>query len=274
MRQRISVLTRYFLRTLFTSLPGSIYAILTLAYWAVFFNPQQQTPDMDYFILVGGIFGPIAAFLITLTIASRANQAIHYPFIVRLHSRIEYLTAVLISTLIAATGLQILLALLGLIFGGPDITFSGLIGIPPIWLALNVLATVIALHASDFVTRGWSRIYIFGSLAIFLFGQGINNEALVRATNSISQYATNQGWYEISGTLSDWANSLSSSGNNTIGQFFSILFWPFRAITDAVVLGNFTTVQALAPAIIFLYATILFLIAADLFANKDLAFTE
>jgi hypothetical protein len=273
-RQRIGVLINYFLRTLFTSLPGSLYIIFTLAYWIIFFNPQQRTPEIGYFILIVGVFGPLTSFLLTLTISGQANQAFHYPFLVRLPSRAEYLTAVLTSALFASTTLQLLLSLLALIFGGPDMIFSNFIGIPPIWLALNIFATVLALHASDFVTQGWSRITIFGILAIFLFGQEIDNKSMIRVTNAISQYASTQGWYDISDTFTRWENNFSPDGNNLISQFFGFIFWPFRAVAEAIVAGHFTPLQALAPAIILLYAAILYLLAADLFSNKDLLFTE
>lgn len=274
MSQRIMVLVRYFLRTLFTSLSGSIYIILTLAYWILLFNPQQGTPDIDYFILIAGAFGPIAAFLITLSITGRANQAIHYPLMVRLPSRVEYLTAVLTSSLLATFALQLLLSILALIFRGPDLTFVRLIEIPPIWLGPTILASVLALHASDLVTQGWSRIYVFGFLAVFLFGQSVKNDNLVRMLNGISRYATNQGWFELSSTFSNWSSAAGSTDTNTLSRFFGFLFWPFRALTEATVNGVFTGTQALAPAILLLYATILFLLAADLFSNKDLAFTE
>lgn len=274
MSQRIWILTRYFLRTLFTSLPGSIYIILTLAYWILLFNPQQGTPDVDYFILIAGAFGPIAAFLITLTITGRANQAVNYPFMVRLPSRVEYLTAVLTSALLSTFALQLLLSILALIFRGPDLAFGRLVEIVPIWIAPAILAVVLALHASDLVTRGWSRIYIFGILAVFLFGQSIKNDNLVRMFNGISRYATNQGWYELSSTVSEWSSAAGNSDSSTLSQFFGFLFWPFRALSQATINGSFSNTQALAPAIILLYATILFLLAADLFSNKDLTFTE
>ncbi|KAA3664856.1 MAG: hypothetical protein DWQ04_03575 [Chloroflexi bacterium] len=274
MNQRIIVLIRYFLQTLFTSLPGSIYIILTLAYWILLFNPSQGTPHIDYFILVAGAFGPIAVFLITLTITARANQAVNYPLVVRLPSRVEYLTAVLFSSLLATFALQLLLSILALVFRGPDLTLARLIEIPPIWLAPTILSAIVALHASDLVTSGWSRIYVFGVLAVFLFGQSFKNENLTRMLNSLSRYATNQEWYDLSTTFNEWANSLSNSDTNILGQFFGFLFWPFQAISDATINGYFTATQALAPAIILLYATILFLLAADLFSNKDLTFTE
>ena len=274
MNQRITVLIRYFLQTLFTSLPGSIYIILTLAYWVLLFDPSQGTPDIEYFILVAGAFGPIAIFLITLTITARANQALNYPLVVRLPSRVEYLTAVLCSSLLATFALQLLLSILALIFRGPDLTLARLVEIPPIWLAPTILSAIIALHASDLVTSGWSRIYVFGILAVFLFGQSFKNDNLVRMLNGFNQYATNQEWYNLSTTISEWSNTLANSDSNIVGQFFGFLFWPFHAISDATVSGTFSATQALAPAIILLYATILFLLAADLFSNKDLAFTE
>ncbi len=276
MRRRVMTLTRYFLSAFFKSLTGSIYIILTLAFWLLFFNPQQGTPDVNYFILVIGIFGAAAVFLITLSIAGRANEATHYPFIIRLSSRVEYLTAVLLSTLIATMALQLLVAILALIFGGPTLALRQFIEIPPIWIAINVLTAVLALHASDFVTNGWSRIYVFGILAIFLFGQSINNESINLMLNSLSRTASNRGWYELSTSFANATNTISSNANS-IDQFFGafgFLFWPFRALPDAIIAGSFTSTQALAPAILLLYAVILYLLAADLFANKDLAFTE
>lgn len=272
MRQRVSTLTRYFLSAFFKSVTGSIYIVLTLLFWWLFFNPQQKTPDVDYFILVIGAFGTAMVFLLTLSIAGRANEATNYPFIVRLSSRVEYLTAVLLSALIATMALQFLVAILTLIFGGPTIPLRQFIEIPPIWIAVNVLTAVLALHASDFVTNGWSRIYVFGILAIFLFGQSINNESINLMLNSLSRTASNRGWYELSISLANTTNSLSNTNN--ISQFFGFLFWPFRALSDAIIAGSFTPTQALAPAILLLYAVILYLLAADLFANKDLTFTE
>lgn len=274
MMQRIRVLTRYFFRTLFTSLPGIIYIILTLTYWLLFFNPQQGTPDFDYFLLVAGVFGPVATFLITMSIAARAYEAANAPFMVRLPSRIEYLTAVLITSLLSATGLQLLMATLALSIRGPAFTLGQLLEAPPVWLSLNVLAAVLALHATDFVAQGWSRVYLFGILAIFLFGQSIKTDTLVQFANVLNRYASEQGWLTLSARLAQFSNTVAGSDTNVVGRFFSFMFWPFRAITDAIVNGAFTPLQAMAPAIILLYATILFLLAADLFAGKDLTFTE
>ena len=64
------------------------------------------------------------------------------------------------------------------------------------------------------------------------------------------------------------------AGESLLSGILNIVFWPFRTIGEATINGYFTPAQALAPAVLVLYATILFLIAADLFASKDLEMTE
>jgi hypothetical protein len=67
---------------------------------------------------------------------------------------------------------------------------------------------------------------------------------------------------------------LSGGGETLLSGVLNIVFWPFRAIGDATINGFFTPIEALAPAVLVFYASILFLIAADLFAAKDLEMTE
>ncbi|MCP4418607.1 MAG: hypothetical protein GY805_18460 [Chloroflexi bacterium] len=273
MIQRISALTRYFIQTFLYSLSGLLYLLFTLAFWYLLFNPQQGTPDVAYYQLVIGIFGAGLAFLVTLSVAARANAAQHYPFLVRLPSRVEFVTAVLSSSIIVTFIYQLILAVLAL-FNGPSFTVGTLLEIPPIWLAPIILLAVLALHASDFITIGWSRIYVFGVLAILLFGQGLQNQRLASFSNSLGRLALDLGWIGISNNLVNYADKLSQSDQNVISRLFGFVFWPFEALTNAVSKGYFSANQALAPAILLLYATILFLLAVDLFANKDLEFTE
>ncbi|MCA9902011.1 MAG: hypothetical protein KC433_27720, partial [Anaerolineales bacterium] len=158
MIQRISILTRYLFRSVLRSLTGVFYLLLTLAFWFLLFNPQQQTPDIAYYQLLIGGFGAALAFLVTLSVAARANDAQHYPLIVRLKSRVEFVTAVLLCSLAITLIFQLLIMLLGLV-NGPALTLGALLEIPPIWLAPMLLMATLALHASDFITIGWSRIY-------------------------------------------------------------------------------------------------------------------
>ncbi|NCF68755.1 MAG: hypothetical protein GWP61_22575 [Chloroflexi bacterium] len=276
MIRRLFVLTGYFLRNIFFSLAGSIYIILALAYWAIFFPPGQGTPDLDNYFLIIGAFGAAMTFLATLTIAARAYRAENYPLVVRLPSRAEYITAVFTSALLFTFVLQLLIAVLALI-RGPQLSLGKMLEIPPLWISINLLAAMLALHASDMVASGWSRVVIFGVLAILLIGQNLVERftsGLSAAVSSLSSVFYAQQWVTIAdafGRLSAW---LYGVGSETLGKVLGVVFWPFNAITDAVLAGYFTPTQALAPAILVLYATILFLIASDLFATKDLDMSE
>ena len=276
MRQRIWALTRFFLRTMFTSLTGVIYLVMALAYWYFFFPPDQGTPDFDNYVLIIGGLGAVLSFLIALSMAARANDAGNYPFLVRLPSKVEYLTAVLLSTFITTITLQLLVALLAL-FEGPDMSLARVIEIPPIWVTVNLLAAVLAIHASDFVTAGWSRVYIFGVLAIFLFGQNINDTVtswLAERFGRLGTFFFSRDIAALAGAMNTFSAWLTTEGTETLQRAFGFIFWPFRAISDAVIGGFFNPTQALAPAILMLYTTILFMLAADLFANKDIDFIE
>ena len=276
MRQRVWALTRFFLQNLATSLTGVIYLVISLAYWYFFFPPAQGTPDFDNYVLIIGGLGAALSFLITLSIAARANEAANYPFLVRLPSKVEFLTAVLLSTLIATIALQLLVALLAL-FEGPEMTIGQALEIPPIWVAVNLLTAVLAIHASDFVTAGWSRVYIFGVLAIFLFGQNVNSTVtgwLAERFSRLGSFFFSRDITALAGTINRFSSWLNTEGTESLQRVFGFIFWPFRAISDAVIDGFFNPTQALAPAILILYATILFMLAADLFANKDVDFIE
>lgn len=276
MIRRLLVLTSYFFRRLLFSLAGSIYVILALVYWAIFFPPGQGTPDMGNYVVIIGGFGAAITFMATLTTASRAYRAENYPLIVRLPSRIEYVTAVFGSAMLLALMLQLLVAILALI-GGPETTLGQMLEIPPIWLALNLLAAMLALHASDLVASGWSRVLLFGILAVLLIGRNLAerlSSGLAALAGGVSSFFYAQQWLTVGNGFSRISAWLQGSGTEFFEKILGVIFWPFRALTEAIFAGYFTPAQALAPAVIVLYATILFLIAADLFATKDLELTE
>jgi len=274
--QRILTLIAYLLRQFMFSLAGIIYLLLTLAFWRLFFDPGQQTPEPAYYILVIGIFGAVAAFLITFSIAGRANQALNYPILARLPSRVEHLAAVLASSLLVTLGLQLLVALLAT-FNGPSLTLGTILELPPVWLAIDLLAIVLALHASDLVASGWSRVYIYGFLAILLFGRQLDTPLVEWIANRFyasGAWFLREGYMAPGSAITRIADWLLSAGVRLIGSIFDAVFWPFRATAAAVVGGSFSPAQALAPALIVLYATVLFVLAADFFATKDVYFTE
>lgn len=277
MTQRITSLSLYLLRSIMLSLTGLLFLLLGLVFYMIFFQPGQRTPDHDYFTLVIGGFGLVTSFLITLSVASRANKAFHFPLLVRLPSRIEYLTSVLLASLVFAGVLQTLVALFAAAANGPEFTLQRAIEIPPLWIAIDILFIVIALHASDFVAAGWSRVYVFGVLAILLYVQSgleIVGEWLSGLLNRIGNAFLTQGFEFLASpafTLSSW---LASGGSEELASLFGLVFWPFRAIAVATTEGHYTLSQALAPALLLLYAAALFTLAANLFAKKDLQLTE
>jgi hypothetical protein len=276
MTQRILMLTGYLCRRLLWSLTGLMYVLVALVYWAVFFPPQQGTPDVENYMLVIGAFGAGIAFLAALSLAARANEAAHASLLVRLPSRVEYLTAVLLSALITSGLLQLLVAVLAM-FRGPVDQWGRFLEIPPLWIAVNVLSIVLALHASDFVAAGWSRVYIFGLLAIFLFGQSGGERMapwLARQLNDLGRTFVGRGWLSLATYFNQMAAWLRDDGGAVLGDVLGFIFWPFRAMTDAIIQGYFSAEQALAPAVLLLYATILFMLAADLFAAKDIELME
>jgi hypothetical protein len=273
--QRILVLTRYFCRRSLVSLTGLLYLIGALLFWYFFFPPHQGTPTIENYMLLIGAFGAVLAFLLTLTVTAQANRAINYPLLVRLPSRVEYLTAVLLATLFITLLLQGLVALLAL-YSGPDLSLR-LLELPPLWLALNVLAIVLAFHASDFVTDGWSRVYVYGTLALLIISQnsgGLIGPWLAGQISSLSRYLIRQGMLPLGNQLAQLSNWIHSGSSEGLADLLGIAFWPFQAIVDAIIAGGFNAVQALAPAVLLLYATILFMLAADLFATKDIEFVE
>jgi hypothetical protein len=274
---RILALSHYLFRSLLFSLAGLLYILLALAFYIIFFDPRQQTPDLDYFILIFGLFGLAWSFIVTLSVSARANQAVNYPLIVKLPSRIEYLSSVVLASLVYVVVLQIATALLAWLANGPDIALRQLLEIPTLWIAGDVLFVVIALHASDLVARGWSRVYVFGVLGLLLYlqsGVGLLGDWLFGIFNRVGGTFSESGLDAIATLFYDAATWISSNGLGLLEKIFDIIFWPFSAITAAIVGGQLSLAQALAPAVLMIYASLLFLLAAALFAHKDLFLSE
>jgi hypothetical protein len=277
MSQRIFTLTAYLYQSLLFSFAGLLYILVALAFYFVLFEPRQNTPDVDYYFLVIGIFGFALSFLVTLSVASRANRAEHFPFLVRLPSRVEYLIAVMLASLLFSFILQITIALLAKFLNGPTLDVQDVLVIVPVWLAVDILFVILALHATDLVALGWSRVYVYGILGILLYLQSGN--ALIRGWlagffRDMGSSTLNRGLDGLSAIAYDLSSWLSNAGANLFDRVFGLIFWPFAAIASAAVNGSFTLVQALAPAVILLYATALFILAATLFSKKDLFLTE
>ncbi|MFN2134882.1 MAG: hypothetical protein ACK2UK_02955 [Candidatus Promineifilaceae bacterium] len=276
MIQRIWELSRYFAQNLAFSLAGLVLVILSFLFWAIFFPPSQGTPDIENYVMIIAAFGVTLTFVATLTVTSRASRAENFPLIARLPSRIEYMTAVFSAAMIFALLLQLMVALLALI-RGPDASIGRLLEAPPVWIALDLLAAIMALHASDLIASGWSRVMIYGTLAILLIAQSFAerlNTWFIAIISNVSSYFYGQQMNGVADSLGRITAWLSGSEQSLLDRFLGFVFWPFKAIESAVLGGAFSPTEALAPAVLVLYATILYLLAADLFASKDLELIE
>lgn len=274
---RIFTLTRYLFRSLVFSLGGLLYILLAFAFYIVFFDPRQSTPDIDYYALLFGLFGIALAFLVTLSVASRANKAIHLPLIVRLESRIEYLTAVLITSVIYTMMVQFIFAIVAYFANGPALDLADIISIPILWISADVLLVTVALHATDMVTKDWSRVYVFAIIGLLLY---LNSEFdlisnwLATGLNSLGRSLASGGTIQIANLFFEAANWFSQDSTTIIDRFVDLVFWPFTAISQGLINGSFSLLQALAPALILFYAALMFVLASSFFATKDLFFTE
>ncbi len=279
MNRRIFALVRYLLSGLTRSLVGLLYILLAGAMWWLLFNPRSgQVPEADYFILIIGIFGLVLAFLVTLSIATRANGIESAPFLPRLPSRVEYLAAVLLSVLAFVFTIQGLLGLVIMVQpAGPELGWLAFLNVLPVWISADIFATVLALHATDFVMRGWSRVAVYATLAVLLFSQSIDTRGvrwLSDRLNGFATFLTRQQFNGVAQSVRNGANWLTTNGQTFFQDTVGFVFWPFNAISEAAQNGFFDSAQALAPAILLLYATILFMLAADFFATKDMQLTE
>ena len=272
MIQRIWTLTVYLLGRLLGSLSGVFFLAGAVAFYGFAF--RTRTPEPDYFILVIMLFGGAWTFFSTLSIATRANESKSAPFFVRLETRIEYLVAVLSAALIFSFSLQLMMAIVVALVNDPVLTFARFIEIPPIWISTNIVMSLLALHSTDFVARGWSRVWLFGGIAILLMLGDYYAWFVELIAEMLRELARASSNSNTVGQLYGAANWLGSLNNSWAEYASRLVRWPVEAIIEAVMQGYFTIGQAFAPAVLLIYATVLFLIASDLFARKDLFLIE
>ncbi len=279
MNQRVWTLARYLFSELTRSVTGLLYILSAAAFWWIAYNPRAgQVPEPDAFILLVGIYGLALAFLATLSIATKANSIESAPFLPRLPSRVEYLAAVLLAVLLFVFAIQGVLGIVIMVQpAGPEMGWLAFMNVLPVWISADIFATVLALHATDFVMRGWSRVAVYATLAALLFSQSIDTRGLRWISdrlNGFASFLTRQQFNGFAQSVRNGANWMTTNGKTFFEETVGFVFWPFEAISQAAQNGFFSRAQALAPAILLLYATILFMLAADFFATKDMQLTE
>lgn len=277
MIQRISTLVSYLIYRLVRSMTALIFTLAGFAYyWLAFL---YETPEPEYFTIVIGFFGLLLSFFATLSVASKANEAKSYPLFIRLESRTEFLIALTVTSLLFSLALQLIMAAIVIFRNEPQLTMGHLLEIPPIWLSLNILATVVALQASEFIAYRWSRVWVFGLLAVAMVigdadGATLNWLAGIFRNLAGQTASGNDTVSRFSEIFNNIATFLTGPVMENLNQIFGSIFWPFQAILDGVLNGYFTTSQALAPALILIFASVLFLLAADFFSSRDMILKE
>ena len=115
------------------------------------------------------------------------------------------------------------------------------------------------------------------AIAVLLFINGTGDSTytwLSQKLTSLGYTLSNNGMGAIAGVVNYIGAWVNDSGGDILHKFSTLIFWPFTAIANAIAAGYFTPTQALAPAVLLLYATVFYLLAADLFANKDVEFVD
>lgn len=273
MKQVTTLVTHLFRKLLF-SLPGLLAMLGMAAVWWLFFNPTDSgTPEFALLVLINGIFGFAASFILTLLLSNRIYRGENAPLFVRLSKRVFFLVAALIAVLLFVGLLQVILAAVAFIQPtGTEWIAGRWWEMPAVWLSLNLFAIMLAFHATDLVHSGWSRVLIFGLLTLLLFSQSMDVRSARWFSGRFSDFATflsQRDMIRVSGWMREtaaWFNEKSLDVMEQIG----VVFWPFRAISESVQNGAFNEATMLAPLILLLYAGILFILAADFLNHKDL----
>jgi hypothetical protein len=233
-------MARFLIRDLFHSLAGVVPLAAALAFGIIAF---EYGMDQAQFTTVAGIGIGTICLLTTLLLASRVNRASSYPLLARLHRRAELLMALVLSGLAITIALATLISVANLLTGRLTLDFPSALWIVPTWLSLWLLAATLALPLSALTSRGGSHLVGYVMLT-----------ALLLANDRKTMLAT-RGW--------DW-----------LARAVTLILWPVSTLLSRASDGIHDQSYWLALALTLAYASLLSLLATQLFADKDLLWTE
>jgi hypothetical protein len=238
--RRIWTLTRFLIGDLFRSLASIVPLAAALVFGVIAF---EYGMDQAQFITVAGVgFGTIC-LLTTLLLASRANRASSYLLLARLHSRTELLLALAMGGLGITVVLAVLVTSANLLAGRLTLVFPSALWILPSWLVLWLLAVALALPLSALVGRAGSHLVGYVTLAVLLVA---NDQKVVLRSRDL-----------------DW-----------LVRIVSTVLWPVNTLLARASAGSHDRLYSLALVLTLAYALSLFILSAQLFADKDLLWTE
>lgn len=258
--KQIGVLVIYLWRELFRSLTGALVIAAALVFYLVAILSVTGGVDRDYYALViGGFFG-IFSLILTLIVADRSFRSSSYLLLYRLTARTSFLTAIVVTAVLAAGLLEIIVALLSLPRLVTGLTTGMVMDILTVWTSWLALGATIGLHMSELVRRGWSRTLIYAFLTFILFT--LNQQQSGVPVGLADRF--------------DWIPILTPDPARWQWAIKAVdfLIWPVSAATRIARTTSYTLLESLSPALSLLVAIAFLGLAARLFNNKDLVFPD
>jgi hypothetical protein len=237
---RVWTLARFLMHDLFRSLTGAVPVGIALAFGLIAF---QYGMDQAQFFTVAGLGNGLICLVTALLLAGRANRAVTYPLLARLHRRAELLAAPVLGSFLITAVLATLVALANLLAGRLTLEWPSALWLLPTWLPLWLLAATLALPLSTLVSRGGSHLVGYGLLLLLLILNEKNAPAPIRRL--------------------EWLIHLADT-----------ILWPVSTLLSRASAGVHDRTYYLALALTSTYAILLYTLADLLFADKDLLWTE
>jgi hypothetical protein len=238
--KRVRTLISFFTRALFRSLAGVIPLAAALAFGIIAFEYGMDQPQ---FITVAGVGIGAICLLTTLLLSSRANRASTYLIISRLRSRSELLLALVLSGTGITGFLALLITVANQLTGRLNLDFPSALWIVPTWLALWLMASALALPLSALAGRGESQLLGYAALSALLLTYDRQVFQLTRGLDGLTRAV-------------------------------DAVLWPVSTLLSQASSGVYDRNYFLALAATIGYAALLFVLAAWLFIDKDLLWTE
>ena len=238
--RRVFTLTSYLVSDLSRSLGGIVPLASTLAFGLIAFEYGMDQPQ---FITVAGIGMGAICLATALVAASRANRATSFLLVSRLHRRSELLAALVLGSLVVTALLSLVMTFANLLAGRLTLDFPSALWIVPTWLPLWLLAASLALPLSGLVGRGGSHLAGYLLLAGLLLA------------NDRKAFLTRHGLSWLTKTV-------------------EAILWPVDTLLARASAGIHNLDYWLAWVLTCAYAILLFGLAASLFDDKDLLWSE
>ncbi|MFN2227185.1 MAG: hypothetical protein ACK2UY_12775 [Anaerolineae bacterium] len=237
---RIWILTWFLVRDLFRSPAGIVPLAAALAFGLIAFEYGMDQPQ---FMSVAGVGTGGICLLTGLLLAGRANRAWTYPLLARLKRRSELLAAIVLASLVITAVLSLLIGGGNLATGRLTLEFPSALWILLTWPAVWLLAAALALPLSILTSRAGSYLAGWVLLAALLVGY-------------------------------DQRVRLEQRGLGRVVEVISVLLWPVTTLLSRASANVHDRSYFLALGLTVTYAAVIFVLAGETFADKDLLWPE